>query len=765
MSGLFGSGGGSTHTKETPLAGLSIQTSAAGLPIALVYGTTRVTPNLVWYGDFTAIPHTSSQSSGGKGGGGGGSKSTTYTYTASFVFALCEGPVSAIPKTWIDKTQKTPSDLFSLFLGTYPQSPWSYLASRHPDQALGYQGIALAAAAAYDLGSNSSLPNHSFEVQGKFLLGNGVLDADPRDIVVDLLTNPHTGVPNAPALGDTTQYSAWCRAAGILLSPCYDEQASAESMLSEIFTLTNTGVYFSEGVIKLVPYGDQTLSGNGATYTPNLTPLANFNEDDFLGDNSSDPVIIKRNDIADVDGSSSDAYNQVTLEYLNRANKYAAEPVTREDPAAIDLYGLRPTSITAHQIADGAVAGVVTDLILQRYVYVRGQYTFVLGWEWCWLEPTDLVTLTDGQWLTLKPVRITSIEEGEDGELSVTAEDAPPGVGSHVVASVPQVGGYGVDYNAPPGSISAVCIFEPPFVLAEGSGLEVWAGVSGPAGSPIWGGCYVWVSYDGETYRQIATITNPARVGHLPGVMAAGATSVAVQLDGQGGQLLAASAADAAALHSLCYIGGDDPEFIAYEDATLTGPNAYTLSGLVRGAYGSSVAGHLPGDPFIRMDDALARSGSLDLELIGSVIHFKFQSFNIWNGGVEDLESLTIYNYTIAGLQATGNAVQGLTVSAIPGSAVLTQLSWTASPGAASYEIDQSGDGVNWKRTGETSDTTWADSSLFGAATRFRVAAVRALAGTWSESVFLNISYIGMWNANPATPMWNANASTPMWSS
>lgn len=762
MSGLFGSSASSSGQKETPLTKLSIQNSAAGLPIPLVYGTTRVTPNLLWYGDFKAIAHTSSSSSGGKGGGGG-SKSTTYTYTASLVFGLCEGPVTAVTKVWIDKTQEAPSKRFSVFLGTYPQSPWSYLTSKHPSQAIGYQGIALATAASYDLEDSSSLPNHSFEVQGKHLLGGGVVDADPRDIVVDLLTNPHTGVPNAPALGDTTAYSNYCRAAGILLSPAYEEQSSAESMLTEIFTLTNTGVYFSEGVLKLVPYGDETITGNGATYAPDLTPLANLNEDDFLGDNSADPVIIKRNEIADTGSTSAEAYNRVTLEYLNRANKYVAEPLAREDAASIDLYGLRPTEVTAHQIASSAVAGIVADLILQRYVYVRGQYTFTLGWQWCHLEPTDLLTLTDGDWLYLKPVRIVSIEENENGDLTITAEDAPPGVASHVVADVPEVGGYGVDYNASPGSISAVCFLEPPFVLAEGTGLEVWAGVSGPAGSTVWGGCHVWVSDDGDTYRLLTTITNPARVGHLAAAMSDAATAVDVVLDGQGGQLLAASATDATALNSLCYIGGDDPEFFAYEGATLTAENAYTLGGLVRGAYGSSVAEHLAGDPFLRLDDALAKSGSLDLDRIGSTISFKFQSFNIWGGGLEDLETLTIYTYTISGLQATGNEVSGLAAVAIPGSAVLTQLSWDASPGAVSYEIDQSGDGINWKRTGETSDTTWADSALFGAATRFRVAAVRALAGSWSSSVFLNISFTGMWTSDTA-PMWNANPATPMWS-
>ena len=761
MSGMFGGGDG-TSFSETPLKGLQIQSSAAGLPIPLVYGTTRVVPNLMWYADFTAIAHVESQ--GGGKGGGGESTYTTYTYTASFALGICEGPVAGITKVWIDKTLKTPSDLFTLKLGTYPQSTWSHFTTHHPTQAIGYQGIAYAAAANYDLGNRSGLPNHIFEVQGKYLLGSGVIDADPKDIVTDLLTNPHTGVPNAPALGDTTAYSNYCKATGILLSPSYSDASTAASILAELMQITNTAAYFSDGVLKLVPYGDASATGNGATYTPNLTPLANLDDDDFLGDSSADPVIVQRNAISKTAATSSEAYNQVTIEYLNRSNKYASEPLTVQDQVAIDTFGLRPHTITAHAITTPAVAGIVADLILQRYVYVRGQYEFKLGWQWCYLEPTDLVTLTDAMGLSLHPVRILSVEEDTDGTLTVLAEDAPPGVASHVVADVPEVGGYDVDYNAPAGSVSAVCLLEPPYSLAAGSGLEVWAGVSGPVGSTIWGGCHVWVSYDGATYRQMAVIDNPARIGHLSAAVAIADTSLDMVLDGMGGQLISASATDAAALHTLAYIGGDDPEFFAYEGATLTAENAYTLSGLVRGAYGSTIADHLIGDPFLRLDDALAKSGSLDLSMIGDTIHFKFQSFNVWGGGVEDLSTLTAYDYTIAGLQATGNAVGGLTATAMPGSAVLTKLSWTASPDAVSYEIDQSGDGITWQRTGETRDTTWADSALFGASTRFRVAAVRARAGSWSTSAFLNISFTGMWNANASTPMWNANAATPMWS-
>ena len=761
MSGLFGGGGSSTP--NTPLTGVTIQSSANGLPIPLLYGTNRLAPNLIWYGDFVAIA--SQQSSGGKGGSA--PSSTTYTYRASFALGLCEGPAVSILNVWLDKTKEVPTSLFSTFSGATPQTAWSYLTTNHPGQDLGYSSTVYAAAANYNLGSSASLPSVNFEVSGRLLFGSGIIDANPSDIINDLFTNGALGIPNAPAIQSLTQYSNYCVSNGLFLSPAYTQQKDAKTIITDLMQLTNSGIYFSDSVVKIVPYGDVATTGNGATYTPAFGTIYNLTDDNFLDDKSSDPVTIQRNAVAATVNGSSDAYNQVQIDYNNRVNDYQTETCTVQDQVSIDTYGLRPMSkITADQIALQSVAQASAQLILQRSVYIRAQYTFRLGWQWCFLEPCDFVTLTDSALgLNLYPVRIIQIEEDEYGTLTVLAEDAPAGVSSHVSAPIPSNSGYSQNYNAAPGSVSTAVIFEPPFSLAVGSGLEVWAGVTGPVGSTLWGGCNVWVSYDGTTYKLLTTVDGPARVGHLTAALTNTSTGpLAVQLDGMGGQLAAASAADAAALNTLFYVGGANPEFMAYQGSTLTSANNYSLSGLIRGAYGSSEAAHSTSDPFVRLDDALAKSGSLDLSLAGSTIHFKFQSFNIWGGGLEDLATLTVYNYVISGLQATGNPVPGLTVAAVPGSAVLTQLSWTAVPGVDHYVIDQSGDGITWQRTGETKATTWADSSLFGSATRFRVASVRAFAGSWSASVFLNVSYIGMWNSNSATPMWNSVATTTMWS-
>jgi hypothetical protein len=185
MGGLFG--GGNDNSTAQPVAnGIRIQTSAYGLPVPIVYGLTRITGNLIWYGDFQAIAN--SQGAGGKGGMFATGQSTnTWTYRVAFCLGLCEGPIVDIYQVWAGKetidlhpATITPGwqTVFGIytgmvseqgmvtFKGTYPQAPWSYLCSSHATQALPYPGLAYFAATNYDLKETPSLPNFTFVIAG-----------------------------------------------------------------------------------------------------------------------------------------------------------------------------------------------------------------------------------------------------------------------------------------------------------------------------------------------------------------------------------------------------------------------------------------------------------------------------------------------------------------------------------------------------------------------------------------------------------------------
>ncbi|NCC03455.1 MAG: hypothetical protein EOM37_05330 [Proteobacteria bacterium] len=96
---LFGGSKGS-NTEGSRLSDLSVQSSTYGGTIQLVYGTMRVSGNVIWSTPLKETRHVSRQS-GGKGGGGS-STTTTYTYSVSFAIGLCAGPVSTVRRVWAD---------------------------------------------------------------------------------------------------------------------------------------------------------------------------------------------------------------------------------------------------------------------------------------------------------------------------------------------------------------------------------------------------------------------------------------------------------------------------------------------------------------------------------------------------------------------------------------------------------------------------------------------------------------------------------------
>lgn len=649
------SGGTTISTSETKLEALQLQSSAYGVTIPILYGVTRVPGNMLWYAGFHATPHTESQTSGGKGGGGGVTQTTTtFTYSASIMMALGEGAVSAIPRIWVGKklyTDGASTALAQLGLtlaaGTIGQSVWPYLTSTYPAQAIGYSGFSYVYAQDYQIGNNANVENHTFEVVGQFAysIPMGIFwnpDVNPATVAVDVLTNNRYGALfPAAQLYSFANWSNYCLASGVLLSPAITEQIQAGEFIARLGSLTNTAPVWTGSGLKMVPYGDAPLTGNGATYTPDNTPVYDLTDDDFTPSSvGADPIRVTRK-------PQADAYNGVKVEFTNRDNLYNVEISEAKDSANIDAYGLRTANtISAHWICSTTVARAVAQNALQRSLYIRNTYQFGLPWTKALLEPMSLVTLTDsGLGLNKLAVRVTEIMEDESGDLTVTAEEFPIGVASAATYASQAGVGFQHNYNAAPGDVIAPFIFEAPIERTT-TGLEVYAAVRGIGAN--WGGCRVWVSLDGTNYKDGGTLYGGARYGKLTGPIAAGNLPVSLN----GGQMISGSAADAANLSTLCYIGGANPEYLAYQNASLTGALAYTLSGLNRSAFTTSAAAHAADEPFTRVDNAIGKSGPLDLSMIGKTIYFKFTSFNVYSAAEQSVANVTAYPYLVLGTMA-----------------------------------------------------------------------------------------------------------------
>src|SRR3954470_15328602 len=104
--GLFGGSRKSISHEQTKLQALRVQTSALGQAVVLQFGTARLWGKLLSNNDFTAIAHTTLESTGGKGGGGGTTTTqTTYTYTTAAEIFLCVGKpkITGIIALWDTK--------------------------------------------------------------------------------------------------------------------------------------------------------------------------------------------------------------------------------------------------------------------------------------------------------------------------------------------------------------------------------------------------------------------------------------------------------------------------------------------------------------------------------------------------------------------------------------------------------------------------------------------------------------------------------------
>lgn len=686
MSILLGGGNNSRPISTIPpsVGAIRLQSSQYGGVLPLAYGRSRVSGNIIWYANFIATPHTEETRAGGKGGQDVVTTAVSYTYTADMIMAVCEGPITGITTVWRGKDKKAFSAAkLQLKKGTDPQAAWEYVATAVgqfvdtngfpitsglllaqataqyatsgtlppgivlKDPLVGqmaYAGVASVLGASYDLLNSGELPNHSFEVAALFSGPRaGIQSARVDQVVRDFLTNSVHGVGYPAAkLGSLEVLRNYTEAASIYISPVLTEQRPAHDTLRDWLVNANCEGFFSEGLLKFATYGDATINNplTGEVFTPDLTPLYDLTDDDYLAD-QHDPVSVRRR-------MQADAYNQVQIECLDSAAAYNVTMITVDDAANVSAYGVRAMSaIKAHEFTSPAAARRVAQRRLQRSLYIRNTYAFTVGVRYSLVEPMDLLTLTDaGLGLVRKLVRVLSTEETESGAITMEAEETLAGTAESAQYATQGGAGFEHDYNVSPGNTHAPVLFEAPMELAV-NGLEIWLAVSGGYN---WAGCDVWVSNDDLNYQRAGIINGSARYGEARSAVALqsatdNVTQLELDITVSAGTLSSAGSTQPVARATLCYLGG---EFISYRTATLTSLYHYTLSGLMRGLYGSPIAAHAAAAPFVRCDAALF-SYPFDESMIGSLIYVKLLSFNQYGSAHQSLGDVTPTTYLING--------------------------------------------------------------------------------------------------------------------
>ncbi len=616
-----------TYNRADKISNFTVTTAEYGSAVPEVFGTTRRSGNVIYYDDFTAHEHRESH----KAGKGGRKKTVTisYTYTVATILGLCEGPINGIGKVWVGKSvYDYPNDNIGLtcWTGTDTQQPWAYVQGKHPDKALPYKGLAYMAGVV-DLGDNATFPTYNFEIKGKLLSTGDYTDANPADVIRYILDK--TGLSGV-AIDGLDNYRTYCQENDLLISSPMDDTTARETreIINEIINLTNAYMFWSNDHYKIVVLDDQA---HGA-WKPDTTIRYALTPDDLLPQSGAALVTYSRKD-------SSEVYNQYPVEFISRKNSYDKETVSYALSKDIAEHGVRQASTTkAHWFYTKERSVKLAEALARKAIYGRNQYTFKLDWAFCRLEVGDLVTLTDPSiGLDKQVVRISSVTEGTNGVLTFTAVSVPP-----MDVTAPQYDVHSqdrpyVDYNVTAPDTDTPVLIQPPADLTT-NGLELWIGAKGK-GDP-WGGCEVYASDDGTTYRSIGMITNTARIGTLATDVTKDATTLEVSSNGD---FLSGTAQDAERGNTLCWVDG---ECFSYQTATLLSNGNWQLSGCIRGQYFTTAAAHKAGVQFARMDSTLLKAPFTKSD-IGKKIWLKFVSYNIFGAGNQDLSKVKAYQYTI----------------------------------------------------------------------------------------------------------------------
>ena len=562
----------------------------------------------------------------------------------------------------------------------------------------------------------------------------------PADIVIDMLTHPIRGATAqlSEHLGNFTLYANYSLAEDILLNMAMIEPKPAAEWLSEILVWTHSEAVFSQGFLKIFPKGDAALKFRpqyredlydnvpASRYEPLipdpaydegprkskwtrmyvppelvledgeevLNVLFHLDEDDF--GEGEDAVEV-------TPAVSEETANVITVEYKDRNNKYNETEVDWTNDALIVFNGRREESpISAPGITYPEAAEKLAALIGQERSAQRNKYTFSLSWRFALLDPWDIVTITFPPLeLERVPVRITNIEEDEEGRLKIEALEIQTGL-----ASVAQYNHQSSEFIAPDlnetPSNTLPKVFEPPFMLARGQ-FSIWIVCN--AFTERWGGCEIHMSVDrGISYIQKGEIRAPtAAFGRVSATWTPGPdietvlfgrrvvlnnTPLQVTLTTPGATLPNYSSVEAITFQNPFMLGTKAAyEIIAYETATLVstdsaGRNTYSLSRIIRQGFGTaSLASANLGLFCVSLEDRHVFKIPVTTALKGRNLRFKFPAFNSLLSQIQEISDLTPISFRPTGHQfCIGTPpVEGLRIVALDSSGGF-DLRWDETP-------------------------------------------------------------------------------------
>jgi len=165
------------------LGDLSVQSSAYGGPIPIIYGTIgQIAGNVIWSTPILETRHETDVSSASGGGKGGPPKATQtsvdYSYSVSMAIGLAAGPIGGVKRMWAngklvwDATNPVPNSPITGFRLYYGDETQLADPTIEADKGVGnvpaYRGLAYCVFTNLELlPFNNSVPNLTFELVGQ----------------------------------------------------------------------------------------------------------------------------------------------------------------------------------------------------------------------------------------------------------------------------------------------------------------------------------------------------------------------------------------------------------------------------------------------------------------------------------------------------------------------------------------------------------------------------------------------------------------------
>jgi hypothetical protein len=647
---------------------LQIGTSQFNVAIPLFWGQRRMSYNAVWYNNFQTY-----NVNKGKGAG----KNAEYTYSAAVILAISMGVIDEIVNVWANGSTTTTTTLsylgFDFFDGAALQTPWSYVTTEYPDQALGYSRIAYLANENLNLGSSASVPENAFEcvrlngfsdtlttagwTNPTTYINTPGTDVSMADVIPDFLTNTIYGMGfTAADIPDLTAYRQYMDGQGLYFSPLLLNQETAVNIINRWAEATNTWIYWNGSQLVFVPLGDSPVGD----YVPDLASCYDFVPTDYIGD---PPVVVTRKDPAD-------CHNRTVVSFTDRTLGYVGNSAEYKDQTLVDQYGLRDDSTSSFdEICTPTVATIVAQLLGKRNAYIRNTFTWKASYRFVRLLPGSIVTLTEPNiGLDQFRVRITKVSEDDDLTLAFEAEELPENIGTYYQGAVadtfiPQFPNTYED----PGNVNTPAICEPSANFTGGVPQLLIAASGGAA----WGSAQVYAAFNGSTtFSLLGTITTGAAQGVLTADLPDHADpdtvdTLAVDMTESLTEPQPVTHEDADDLRTLSlveaqptlisgvYVMPTDGELLSFGNTSTTGEYTADLTYLRRGQLGTAPADHPTGSQFTVIDKT-GQSGStiafdLPPQYIGTAISFKFVSSNRFGQSPQDISTVNEYSYTPTG--------------------------------------------------------------------------------------------------------------------